>query len=383
MPLRDRWTRILDELRPRERYRTIVPPCGIDLCSNDYLGYAGGGWPARASRDAEAELERLRGATAARLVRGHHAIWDEVESELARWHGAEAALVMSSGYVANEGLLSTIVGADDWVASDRLNHASIIDGLRLSRAERFIYRHCDLDHLADGLRTAALARSLSRELFIVTESLFSMDGDTAPLGELCELAERYDAHLIVDEAHATGCFGPGGTGLVDAAQLRDRVAATVHTGGKALGVSGAYICGSATLRELLVNRCRHFIFSTALPPALGRWWREAIARVREDGNSRAALHTAATGFRRELAGHGVAASGSHYIVPVVIGPDARAQCMAERLRAAGYDIRAIRPPTVPEGTARLRISIHADHGPAMLADAAAAVARALERPGDA
>jgi 8-amino-7-oxononanoate synthase len=377
MTLSDRWTRTLDELRSRGRYRITSQPCGIDLCSNDYLGYASAGWPAGVGRNSDEELRELRSATAARLLRGHHPIWDEVEAELARWHGAEAALVMNSGYVANEGLLSTIIGPDDWVASDELNHASIIDGLRLSRAERFIYRHRDLNHLAGGLRAAATGRKPPRELFVVTESLFGMDGDTAPLAELCELSARYDAHLIVDEAHATGCFGGSGSGLVDAAGLRARVLATVHTGGKALAVSGAYICGSPTLRAYLVNRCRHFMFSTALPPALGLWWREAIARVRNDGASRAALNAAAAGFRRELAGHGVDASGTEFIVPIVSGDDAGAQRVAETLRAAGWDVRAIRPPTVPENTARLRISIHADHAPEMLADVAAAVAQAI------
>src|SRR5262249_43276260 len=148
----------------------------------------------------------------------------------------------------------------------------IIDGLRLSKAERFVFGHQDLDQLEDGLRRAARTGSAGRQLFVVTESLFGMDGDTAPLPQLAELAQRYDAHLIVDEAHATGCFGPRGSGLVDAAGLRGEVLATVHTGGKALGVVGAYVCGSARLKELLVNRCRHLIFTTALPPAVGAWW---------------------------------------------------------------------------------------------------------------
>src|SRR5262249_10947678 len=152
---------------------------------------------------------------------------------------------------ANEGLLTTVLEPSDWVASDELNHASIIDGLRLARAERYVYRHNDLDHLEHGLRQAARVRTRERQLFVVTESLFGMDGDLASLGDLVRLAERYEAHLIVDEAHATGCFGANGSGCVDAAGLRGRVLATVHTGGKALGVTGAYVCGPARLRELL------------------------------------------------------------------------------------------------------------------------------------
>jgi 8-amino-7-oxononanoate synthase len=308
---------------------------------------------------------------------GHHPIWDEVETALARWHGAEAALMFTSGYAANEGLLATAVEPRDWVASDQFNHASIIDGLRLSKAERFVYRHQDLNHLEDGLRAAAAARAGGRQLFVVTEALFSMDGDRGPLTLLADLVARHDAYLIVDEAHSTGCFGPAGAGLVADAGLRGRVLATVHTGGKALGVPGAYVCGSARLKELLVNRCRHLVFTTALPPAVGAWWREAVRRVQADDAGRSALHRAAAAFRADLAVHGVTAGGADYIVPVVLGEDAIAVRAAARLREEGFDIRAMRPPSVPAGTARLRIAVHADHEPETLAAAAEAVARAV------
>src|SRR5262249_48339200 len=201
------------------------------------------------------------------LLRGHHPIWDEVETMLALWHGVEAALIFTSGYSANEAVLSTLIEPHDFVASDALNHASLIDGLRLSRAEKFIYRHADVDHLARGLGAAARTRTPGRQLFIVTESLFGMEGDDAPLREIVEVAERYDAQVIVDEAHATGCCGPRGRGRVDL-ELRRRVCATVHTGGKALGVPGAYVAASAVLKEVLINRARQFIFTTALPPAV-------------------------------------------------------------------------------------------------------------------
>ncbi len=375
--LSHRWTRHLDVLRSRGRLRVLDSPRGIDFCSNDYLGYGAIGWPVRPGRASES-LAQLRSASAARLLRGHHPVWDEVESRLAAWHGAQATLVMSSGYAANEGLLSTIIEPGDWVASDRLNHASLIDGLRLARAERFVYAHGDLNQLADGLAQAARNRGPDRELFIVTESLFGMDGDIAPLAELAALAEQFGAHLIVDEAHATGCYGERGGGLVDALGLRGRVTATVHTGGKALAVCGAYICASSLLRELLVNRCRHFMFSTALPPAVGPWWNEALDRVGPDAARRAALHATARRFRAELARHGVGALGSEYIVPVVIGDDAQAAEAATRLQARGWDIRAIRPPTVPDGTARLRISIHANHEPVRVDAVAADLADILK-----
>jgi 8-amino-7-oxononanoate synthase len=372
MSLSERWSAVLSELRAAGRYRELTLPSGVDFTSNDYLGYAAG-----RGLTSPADWSVLpRSGMASRLL-GHQPVWDAVEAALARWHGAEAALVMTSGYVANEGLLSTVIEPQDWVASDQLNHASIIDGLRLSKAQRCIYRHRDLDHLEDGLRAAARTRAPQRQLFIVTESLFGMEGDIAPLPELVGFAARYGAHLIVDEAHATGCWGQGIAGLVDTWDLRAGVLATVHTGGKALGVAGAYVCGSRRLKELLVNRCRHFVFTTALPTTVGGWWLEALDHVAADQSGRAALHAAAEVFRGELAGHGVEAGGGHYIVPVILGPDARAVEAARRLRAADWDIRAIRPPTVPAGTARLRISIHADHDRETLLAAAAAVAKVL------
>ena len=365
MSLQSRWRSELERLRTEGRWRRLTPPTGIDFSSNDYLGYGKRLWPAVAGQHS---------GTASRLLRGHHPVWDEVESALAQWHGAEAALVFGSGYSANEGLLATVIEPGDWVASDQLNHASIIDGLRLSRAERFIYRHNDLDHLECGLRHAP-----PRERFIVTESLFGMEGDRAPLAALVELAERHGAHVIVDEAHATGCFGATGGGLIDASGLRGRILASVHTGGKALGVHGAYVVGSAMLKELLVNRCRHLIFTTALPPILGQWWVQALEKVQADDAGRMRLHNAATMLRRGLADHGIAAGGSDYILPLLVGPDDRAVQAARQLQDAGFDIRAIRPPTVPPGTARLRASVHADHDRATLGRLVQCIARVWKR----
>ena len=368
MSLTTRWQILLDELKAQGRDRRLVPPTGVDFSSNDYLGYGRRTFPEHAALS--------RSGAASRLLRGHHPLWDEVEAGLARWHGAEAALVMTSGYVANEGLLATVIEPGDFVASDQANHASLIDGLRLCQAERFVYRHNDVGHLEDGLRAAHRARAARRELFVVNESLFGMEGDVAPLREMVELAERYSAQLIVDEAHATGCFGAAGSGLVDQLGLRPRVLATVHTGGKALGVPGAYLAGSRLLKELLVNRCRHLLFTTALPPLVASWWLDVLARVPGDNAARAALHDNAGRFRAALGGHGLAPGGKDYIVPLVLGEDMGAVRAAERLQAQGYDIRAIRPPTVAAGTARLRVSIHADHSLALLEDVAAAVAAA-------
>jgi 8-amino-7-oxononanoate synthase len=355
MNLFERWQSTLDQLQAQGRYRRFAVPSGIDFTSNDYLGYA--------SRPYSTDESLSRSGTASRLLRGHHPIWDEVESKLAAWHGVETTLMMTSGYTANEGLISTLMEPGDWVATDELNHACIVDGLRLARCRRFSYRHSDLNHLEEGLRHEAERNEEGRERFIITESLFSMDGDRSPLRDIARLASRNGAYLIVDEAHSTGCYGVTGSGCIGDAGVREHVLASIHTGGKALALPGAYIAGSRLLKEYLTNRCRHLIFTTALPPVVGGWWL--------DGLDNAAL------FRTELTKRGVAAAGTEYIVPVVIGEDSRAVAAATQLQAQGFDIRAIRPPSVPPGTSRLRISIHADHEPATLVQLAEAVARAV------
>lgn len=387
MTLFDRWRDELARLAAAGRLRQLRPPQGIDFSSNDYLGYG------REPVALPSELLSPSGL-ASRLLRGDHPIWSDVETRLARWHGAEATLFFNSGYAANEGLLATVIQPGDWVASDQANHASIIDGLRLTKAERFIFRHNDLNHLENELRQAHAKRAASRQMFVVTESLFGMEGDRAPLVEMAAVAERFAAHFIVDEAHATGCFGPTGSGLVDSLGLRSRVLATMHTGGKALGVQGAYVCGGSLLKDVLVNRCRHSIFTTAPAPLLATFWLSRLERVSADTDRRERLHRAATLFRQRIAPKlacGFATCGPSgskqtvpdsehvakpqasfdaadrdYIVPIVLGDDTRAVRVASALQAAGFDIRAIRPPTVPIGTARLRIAIHANHSDDLL-----------------
>lgn len=369
MSLFERWQSTLDQLHSQGRFRKFAVPSGIDFTSNDYLGYA--------SRPYSTDEALSRSGTASRLLRGDHPIWDEVESKLAAWHGVESTLMMTSGYAANEGLISTLLEPGDWVATDELNHACIVDGLRLARCRRFSYRHNDLNHLEDGLKHEAARNEEGRERFIITESLFSMDGDRAPLHEIAALASRYGAHLIVDEAHSTGCYAQSGSGCIDETGVREQVLASIHTGGKALALPGAYIAGSRLLKEYLTNRCRHLIFTTALPPVVGGWWLDGLSRVRSDFESRRRLHDNSALFRDELAKRGIAAVGTEYVVPIVIGEDARAVTAALQLQAAGFDVRAIRPPSVPPGTSRLRISIHADHEPATLVELAEAVARAV------
>ena len=357
MSLADRWRLELEHLKAAGRYRVLQSPAGIDFSSNDYLGYGKRPLP---------PSDLSHSGTASRLLRGNHPIWDEVEALLANWHRAETALVMTSGFAANEGLLSTIIAPDDVVFSDQCNHASIIDGLRLSKAEKVVFAHNSLDELESHMRQRMLTRTSSQAWFVVTESLFGMEGDLAPLRQVADLADRYRAHLIIDEAHATGCFGSNGSGLVDSLGLRDRVLATVHTGGKALAVPGAYIAGSRLLKETLVNRCRHLIFTTAPPPIIGAWWLDTLETAKIDDDARRALRERTRLFRSELANRGIAAAGTEFIVSIVLGPDHVAVEAARQLQQAGFDVRAIRPPTVPDGTARLRISIHADHEPADL-----------------
>ena len=374
MSLFTRWTDTLDSLKAQGRFRALKPPRGIDFTSNDYLGY-GSGRLAEAQQAPDADAPRS--GLASRLLRGHNPVWDEVEAKLATWHGVESVLVMNSGFTANEGLISTVVEPGDWVATDELNHACIMEGLRVCRPRKFAFRHNDLAHLEDGLKAEAAKRPPGREMFVVTESLFSMDGDRSPLPEIVSLAERYGAHVIVDEAHSTGCFGDSGSGIVDELGLRSRILASVHTGGKALGVTGAYICGSNLLRDFLVNRCRHLIFTTALPAVIGPWWLHMLPKVRSDDAGRQTLHTNAVRFRAKLADRGVPTLGDTYVVPVVLGDDPRAVRVATRLQEQGYDIRAIRPPSVPQGTSRVRISIHADHDPELLDQLAEHVAEAI------
>lgn len=371
MTLFARWTEALDGLMAQGRFRSLKAPRGIDFTSNDYLGYGGG----RLSLQSRPGLATT--GLASRLLRGHHPIWDEVEAALAAWHRAEAALMMTSGFSANEGLISTVVEPGDWVASDELNHACIAEGLRICRPRKFAFRHNDLNHLEEGLKNESEKRPPGREMFVITESVFSMDGDRAPLHDILDLAERHGAHVIVDEAHSTGCFGDFGSGIIDQLGLRSRVLATVHTGGKALGVTGAYVCCSSLLRNYLINKCRHLIFTTALPPVVGGWWLDLLPQVERDAAGRRQLHENAQRFHSALSERGIRVFGDTYIVPVVIGEDTRAVQAAAHLQGHGYDIRAIRPPSVPQGTARLRISIHAGHPPALLDQLAVHVAEAL------
>ncbi|HLI33740.1 MAG TPA: 8-amino-7-oxononanoate synthase [Terriglobia bacterium] len=346
----------LEQLESQSQLRSLDHVEGVNLCSNDYLALA------RDPRLKAAVVEALQreaalASTGSRLLSGNDPIWEALEEEFAAFVGARAALFFSSGYAANLGLLSALLRPEDLVFSDSANHASLIDGIRLSRARKVIFPHLDLDFLEDRLADSRRERC---EKFIVIESLFSREGDRAPLAEIAALAEKYGAALIVDEAHATGVLGPQGRGLVAEAGVRDAVLASVHTCGKALASAGAFVAGSDILKRFLVNRARTFIFSTALPPYMAHQIRAALKLAREADDRRERLFLLADALRSRLKELGLNTGRSDsQIVPVMLGNNDSALRAAETLRRAGFAIRAIRPPTVAPGTARLRISLNA------------------------
>jgi glycine C-acetyltransferase/8-amino-7-oxononanoate synthase len=345
------------------------------LCSNNYLGLAE--HPKVREAAAEAAMRWGAGAGASRLISGNMEPHRRLEERLAAFKGTKSALLFGSGYLANTGSIAALAGRGDVVLSDELNHASIIDGCRLSRAESFVYRHCDTEHLAWGLRRAG-----SRASLIVTDGVFSMDGDVAPLTELLGLARRHRCRLLVDEAHATGAVGPGGRGSVADAGLSSEVDVVVGTLGKALGSYGAYVCASSELTELLVNAARPFIFSTApAPPSVGAA-SAALELLASEPERVERLRRNADAMRSELHAEGLdTGPSSTQILPIVVGEAESATALCERALEHGLFAQAIRPPTVREGTSRLRLSVMATHDSQELRRAARSLARAASEVG--
>jgi 8-amino-7-oxononanoate synthase len=343
-------------LRERAQFRTLENPQGINLYSNDYLGLA------RDPRLKEAVLRAVRdaeamGGTGARLLSGNTADWEELEAEFARFAGTEAALYFGSGYAANIGLISAVVGRGDFVFSDELNHASLIDGIRLSGATKVIYPHSHMEFLERMLRQHA---AQSGAKLIVTESVFSMEGDAAPIDRIVALAEEFGASVVVDEAHAIGVCGPQGRGCLAAAGLERRIFAAVHTCGKALASAGAFVCGSGAMRDYLINRARTFIFTTAIPPYVAGQIRAAVELAREAEDRREHLSAISRFVRESLREGGVdCGTSSSHIIPVRIGSNEAALYVAAELQRAAFAVRAIRPPTVPAGASRVRLSLTA------------------------
>jgi 8-amino-7-oxononanoate synthase len=344
----------LRALQARSQRRNLAEIHGVNLCSNDYLGLAEHAVLRDALLEAIRESPRV-GGTGSRLLSGHTAGWSELEEEFAQFAGTPAALYFGSGYAANIGLLTSLLSSDDLVFSDELNHASLIDGIRLSGARKIIYPHADLAALESSLRQHGGAGGRK---FIVTESVFSMDGDVAATEDLLFLANRYAAGLIADEAHATAVHGPAGRGIVASAGRTSEVIAVVHTCGKALASAGAFVCGSAALKEHLINHARTFIFTTAMPPYVAAQIRTALRLALEMDTQRAELLARSLSFSAALRALGWDTAGSTtQIVPVVIGGNEEALSAAAFLQGEGFAVRAIRPPTVSEGRARLRFSL--------------------------
>ena len=359
---------------------TFDPPVGrtvkvdgrtlLCLSSNDYLGLASD------PRLAEAVATASRAATgsgASRLITGTLGAHRQAEASLADFTGLPATLIFSSGYAANLGVLQTLVSQGDVVFSDALNHASIIDGCRLSRARIVVYRHADLDHLSELLDRE---RAAARHAVLVSESVFSMEGDLAPLVGLRALADHHDAALVLDEAHALGVVGPGGAGV--AAAMGITPDALVGTLGKSFGLMGAFVGGSAELIQLLTNRARSFVFSTGLSPALAGAIPMAVALVSAADEGRARLRRHAASLRATARSHGHSVEDSlSCIVPIVLGDPRAALDASAALFERGIYVQAIRPPTVPAGTSRLRLAPSASHDAGEMERACDAISRVL------
>jgi 8-amino-7-oxononanoate synthase len=358
----------LGELRDRglhRRLRLIGGPQGprvtldgkqvLLLCSNDYLGLAN--HPKVRGAAAEAAMRWGAGAGGSRLISGNMQPHSRLEKRLATFKGYESALLFGSGYLANTGTIAALAKDGEVVFSDELNHASIIDGCRLSRAETFVYRHGDLEHLAWGLRGAG-----GRAALIVTDGVFSMDGDVAPLSELSALAKAHGCRLMVDEAHATGAIGPGGRGSVAAAGLSGEVDVVMGTLGKALGSYGAYVCADRETTDYLLNTARSFVFSTALPPSVAAAGLAALELLESQPERVERLSANAATLRGALSDEGLEVSGTEtQIMPLPVGDAGLAMDLCERVLERGVFAQGIRPPTVSKGSSRLRFTVMSTH----------------------
>ena len=348
----------------------------VDFSSNDYLGLATN--PHLAEVVTNAVREYGVGSGASRLISGNNPEHVGLENELAEYFQAEQALTFASGYAANVGIIPALVGRGDAIFADMLNHASLIDGCRLSRATVHVYPHLDAAGLAALLQEH---RASARRALIVTDGLFSMDGDYAPVGEIVDLARQFDAWTYLDDAHAVGVLGVDGRGSASAARRQGQIDITVGTLGKAFGVAGAFVYGSGTLIQYLINRARSFIFSTAMMPAQAAAAREAVRMVRTDPTHRERLLANAIRMTRMLHGAGIQALGGAgaHIVPIMIGDAAATVSAGAQLASRGYLVGALRPPTVPDGSSRLRITVSAAHTPLQIGGLVETLAGVLRR----
>jgi 8-amino-7-oxononanoate synthase len=368
--------RALEALARRGRRRALAPIAGVDFSSNDYLALASSSELRDAARAA---LERgvPIGSGASRLLRGNHREHEALESEAAAFFGAESALFFGGGFIANVALFSTLPQRGDLVVHDALIHASVHDGMRMGKAERAEARHNDAQSFEDVIKDWRVAGGVGTP-WIAVESLYSMDGDVAPLDDLAAIAERHSGVLVIDEAHATGVLGPTGRGLGAHLEGRSDVIA-LHTCGKGFGSMGALLTGPQVLCDYIVNRSRPFIYATAPSPLMAAIVRAALIICRFDAARREKLSGLVAFAGARLAEScGVQTSGTH-IQPVIVGADERATRLAAAMQGRGFDIRAVRPPTVPEGTARLRLSLTLNVDEAQVAEMASALAEELKR----
>ncbi len=345
----------------------------LNFASNDYLALAAE--PAVLAAVREATEPCGFGSGASPLVVGRDSVHAELERTLAEFEGTEAALLFPSGFAANSGAIAALTGSGDVIFSDAKNHASLVDGCRLSNAAVQIYRHADADHLESLLKNDA---STGRRL-IATDTLFSMDGDFAPLERIAELADQYDAMLLVDEAHATGVFGDQGRGVAEAVGVGDRIDIKIGTLSKALGAAGGFVAGSQSLIDYLANRARSYVFSTASPAVLASAALAALKIVQEEPSRRKDLLARAESLRTQLTEQGWRLGDSaSQIIPIYVGKPDVAVRLSEELAGRGFLIPAIRPPSVPAGESLLRLSLRWDHTPAMLEELLAALAEVAE-----
>ncbi|HEY8248623.1 MAG TPA: 8-amino-7-oxononanoate synthase [Hyphomicrobium sp.] len=367
--------RALEALARRGRRRALTAFSGADFTSNDYLGLASSSelkTAARAAIDRDVPI----GSGGSRLLRGNHREHEALEAEAAAFFGAESALFFGGGFIANLALLSTLPQRGDLVVHDALIHASVHDGMRMGKAERAEARHNDAQAFEDAIKDWRVAGGTGTP-WIAVESLYSMDGDRAPLDDLAAIATRHEGVLIIDEAHATGVLGPMGRGLGKHLGRGNVIA--LHTCGKALGAMGALVAGPQVLCDYLVNRSRPFIYATAPSPLMAAIVRAALVICRFDTARRERLQSLVAFAGSRLAEScGLTASGSH-IQPVIVGADERATRLAAAMQERGFDVRAVRPPTVPEGTARLRLSLTLNVDEAKVAELATVLAEELKR----
>jgi 8-amino-7-oxononanoate synthase len=346
----------------------------VDFSSNDYLGLASD--PRLADAATRAALDQGLGAGGSRLISGNNPEHEALEADVAAFFDAEAALTFSSGYAANVGIIPALVGREDAIFADALNHASLIDGCRLSRAAVHVYPHADAAALETLL---ARHRAGARRAVIVSDGVFSMDGDRAPLADLVDLARRFDAWSYIDDAHAVGVIGDRGRGTASAADRHGEVDVTIGTFGKSFGAAGAFVYGSSTLRAFLLNRARSFVFSTAVPPSQAAACRAGLRAAVDEPWRRDDVRANAGALRAQLGEQGIVVLGQDdaHILPIVIGDAERVVAVGRTLAESGFLVGAVRPPTVPDGSSRLRVTVSAAHTPAQIGELTHVLQRVL------